>query len=367
MKQLFAADSTRAVLVDWVEFELVMTGRPFYTDAMLNRADQVEKEPDQYGSDKDAEAGERGEDVDPEILEQEGDERSQAVWEELQLRVTTLGELYPFEVTGRISGGWRVAPRAASSKPDVETARSVYRSALVMSCFRNHHIKKQKKKKDREYSKLQTTMERQFQYLSALAAPNLHGPAGVVYSFGWPRRDGSDFQVALVDLVEQMGKGKVKDKPPANASGAEKDGTVDIVTWIPFGIPSVGDHVYFGQVASGSNWTDKPVQTYLKAKFFKWFEHRPAHVYSGATFMPFVRHTRVVPHEDATMDEAMAQEDRDQAVTYGTMVDRFKLTELYAQGLGPEDRRHQCEQPSQVLKQTVDWVQACRDYCAKAA
>jgi hypothetical protein len=363
VKQLFAADSTQAVLADWVEFELIIAGRPFFTDALLGRADEVERDPDQYEEDKDPEAGDSGDVIEPEILQPGREERANTIWNELELRSNSLGRLYPFELTGRANGGWRLAPRASSGDPEVEYARTVYRVTLMMASIRNRHITP-RTKKDRSYSALTTSMERQFQHISALAAPNLHGEQGKVFSFGWPRKDGSTFQDALIDLTRQMGRGQVQAQPPANSSGREKDGTVDLVTWNPFALPSVGDPVIVGQVASGANWTDKPVQMYLKAKFLKWFKYPPTESPLTAIFIPFTRHTNVVAAQGRTMKEAMEEEDRDQAATYGIMVDRFRLVELIGQGLGPAARRHQCEDPVSVLSSAESWLQACRDYCS---
>jgi hypothetical protein len=361
MWQLFTPDSTRAVIADWVELELYRSGRTSYSDASLLRAEETAREPDQHDDDLDPES----DDYDPEILQLENEARREEVWEELSLRASQLTELYPFELTGLSSGGWRLALRAPSGDPNVDYARSVYLLVLTMSGVRNRHIKKQRRE-DPDYTRLTGQLEKQFQHVSALAAANYYGRATTaVYSFGWPRKDRSDYHSALKDLTDKFGTGKVRKRIPANSSGKEKDGTVDIVAWRVFPTPLAGDPVLYGQVASGLNWTDKPVMAYLDGKFFRWFKHPLSTQHAGATFMPFVRHVNVSPAPGRSMREAIAEEDREHARIYGAMVDRIRLTQLLGEGLGDPSMRYLCEMPDDVLARGQEWIDACWSYCSR--
>lgn len=365
MWDTYADDATRAVIGDWVELELHRTGRPFYTDSMLIRDIAPVSEPEQHESDRDPDAGEHGEHIDPEILDARAEDLRDQVWQELDLRQEALGDAYPFALTALRTGGWRLDRREPKT-PALEYAHWMYLTTLTMSCFRNRHIRRQKKP-DPQHRELQTRLEKQFQHIAALAASKYFGDDTVVYSFGWPRRDGSNFQDALRDLVDEFGNGKVKKRVPANSKGHEKDGTVDVVVWRAFTKPSAGDPLLYGQVASGDNWRDKPVSMFLKRKFLKWFKHPPTMNWLGATFMPFVKHTDVTPFDGYTMEQAIAEEDRDLAATYGQMFDRILLTELFAQGLGKPDQRVQCEDPDDVLLAAQTWIKDCFSYCDQAA
>lgn len=363
MWEMFTPGSTRAVIADWTELELLRTGKPFYTDSMLLRNEEVTREPDHDEDGKDAEAEEGWDEYDPEILQVEAENLREAIWDELQLRQDHLGDLYPFKVEGLRNGGWKLSRRQAGSD-ETEYAHWMYLTTLAMSGVRNRHIKRRKPKgKDPEYSAIVVSLAAQFQHISALSASNYYGTETVVYSFGWPRRDGSDFRDALKDLVDSFGNGKVKKKVPANSKGHEKDGTVDLVVWRKFTSPYPGDPLLYGQVASGRDWTEKPVETYLRTKFLKWFKHPPTSNHTGATFMPFVQHVNVTAAKGHSMRDAIAEERRDNAAVYGQMFDRLRLTELFGPGLGPSEQRHLCEDPDDVLQRAKEWIQSCWDYC----
>ena len=92
--------STRAVLADWVELQVLLSDGPIAEQQLL-RSQAVQSDPEHGDvlSNLDLEP------VDEEILEPAADELSQRVNEELTYRQSTLGSLYPFEITFEY-GSW---------------------------------------------------------------------------------------------------------------------------------------------------------------------------------------------------------------------------------------------------------------------
>ncbi|RCK70408.1 hypothetical protein DT076_07100 [Desertihabitans brevis] len=363
MLDVFSPDDTRAAMADWVELTLAMGTRRAITDAAVVRGDEAIEDDLDAGRDGfDAEAGEDGETIDREILDTETEKRRDDMWEELAYRQEALGELYPFVLSKKGATNWQLTLRDAST-PQVALAHHVYLGALVMAAFRQGHIKKQKRDRG-QFTRLEKKIAGQFQHLAAYAVATLLGQA---YSFGWPRPDKSKFRDAAVDAMACLGLGKVRDDFPLDSTGSEKDGTVDVIGWHAFRDRAFGALVLYGQVASGKNWTSKPIGTYLDEKFLRYLDPAPSKHYIGATIMPFLLHSELTepPHGDwpgARQSRAQGLE-----MTHGTLIDRLRLTELLGEGLPEVGRLHNCVEPEQALKALAAWVKSCRVYCDKAA
>lgn len=361
MRAVFASDATRSVIADWIELELVMSGRTFISDATVVRADEALNEPEHAETEWDPDAGEDGERLDREILESAAERRRAETWDELSHRQVALGDLYPFVLTTLGGGGWRLRLRTGGDQR-VRVARWTYLAALVMASFRHHHIAKQKSDKA-GFNTLEKHIAQHFQALSTFAAQNL---LGEVYWFGWPRPNKKKFRQALADLIARIGAGVLREKPPKNRRKI-KDGTVDIIAWRSFGDRTYGSMLLYGQVASGSNWRTKPVKAYLRGQFLDHFYDLPSSQYLGATFIPFLLYTDLVTPPDGDMAAALVDEARQLEKDYGVVVDRLRLTELVGQGVGDKSGRHNCPDPCFTMLALVRWVRDCRLYCDQAA
>lgn len=364
MRDVFSADDTRAAVADWLEVGLALTDRRAITDAELVRTD------DAIGDDLDAgapefddEAGEHGEKLDREILDASAERRRDDLWQELSYRQDALGELYPFVLSKKKGGvSWQITRRDAATMEEA-VAHLVYTGVLVMAAFRHGHIKKQRKDRG-QWKRLENAIPKQFQHLSALAAASLLGEA---YSFGWPRPDKSNFRDAAVDALAALGLGSVRAEFPLDSTGQEKDGTVDVIAWRRFRDRAFGALVLYCQVASGNNWTHKPIRTYLDEKFLRYLDPQPSKHFISATTMPFLQHTRLLepPHDD--WPGAVLAETHGLEMTHGTVIDRLRMTELLGSGMPELDRLHNCVPPDAALDALGRWVKSCKTYCDKVA
>lgn len=356
MRDIFSSDATRAVLADWVELELAFTSRMFVTDSLVVRSDEpIAEDFDEVGSQWDEGAYEM---LDKEILDDRDEIRRTDVWDELTLRQDILGDLYPFKLSQLGATSWKLERRSGPSE-EVAAAHRVYESALIMSAFRHGHIRKQAEE-DKKWKALEAKIAELFQDLSVFAAAMLLGEA---YSFGWPRPDKSAFRKAAEDAVKAMGLGKVREDFPLDSSGKEKDGTLDVIAWRTFRDRTYGALLMFGQVASGSNWNSKPIFSYLEQKFLRYLDPTPSRHYIGAIFMPFLMHTELTVQKTTTVNNARADHAHGLEMTYGTVVDRLRLTELLGRGLPGEEQLHNGREPELVLQDAAKWADECRSYC----
>lgn len=118
--------STRAVLADWVELQVLLSDGPIAEQQLL-RSQAVQSDPEHGDvlSNLDLEP------VDEEILEPAADELSQRVNEELTYRQSTLGSLYPFEITFEY-GSWILGRRDATDDSE-EAAHGTYVCCLLIA------------------------------------------------------------------------------------------------------------------------------------------------------------------------------------------------------------------------------------------
>ncbi|WP_273794459.1 hypothetical protein [Brucella intermedia] len=125
---------------------------------------------------------------------------------------------------------------------------------------------------------------RVFQILSTLALAGLaNGPA---VSVGWPRVSGE----ALTDLLQrasEAGAGFTVRVPPGQyIAPREKDGGIDIIAWGREVEPPPAI-LYFGQVASGRNWEEKPVGENARTFIDNYLHDIMVGNHGHATIIPF--------------------------------------------------------------------------------
>lgn len=182
------------------------------------------------------------EDVDIDDATDRGSERAQALAESAlaladeRSRSVRRPQRYPFDARGR---SLVVRPGAASS---------TYTYLLLLT-----HFGESAGPAGENGAEL-------FESVAAVAARNYFGgdaTGAVAYQFGFPRRNApTGFADALDDMCIQMneGGGARRERPTI---GHQKDGKLDLATWIPMPDQRYGKIIGFGQCATGSNWPTK--------------------------------------------------------------------------------------------------------------
>lgn len=307
--------STRSVAADWVELHALLDASVANEQSLI-RSQTVQREPD-HGSlltDLDAEL------VDEEILEPENDELSERVYEELAYRERVLGALYPFKLVSEY-GKWALRRRAAESEGEV-AAHDCYICCLLISAI---HSELLPTKSDHEVFK---SSARALQVESYLTAAEVLG--GRAYWFGFPRPDGSGMLRAIQDLASTMGTAVAPEQRPLGLSAKAADGTVDIVAWRPFLDGQAASIVAYGQVASGRNWTAKPIKSFIEGHFLPWFAKAPSQKHIEMLFVPFPQHHEQSEEKKLDFRTVASEKARLRENDYGVVVDRLRLTELMA-------------------------------------
>ena len=307
--------STRAVLADWVELQVLLSDGPIAEQQLL-RSQAVQSDPEHGDvlSNLDLEP------VDEEILEPAADELSQRVNEELTYRQSTLGSLYPFEITFEY-GSWILGRRDATDDSE-EAAHGTYVCCLLIAAMHSELL---------PLSSRHTLFIRSakiMQIVSYLTAAEILG--GSAYWFGYPRPDHSNMLTAVQNLVEAMGLGEAPVERPAGLSRNANDGTVDIVAWRSFRDGQPGAIVAYGQVASGRNWEDKPIGAYVKGHFIPWFAKSPSYHHIELLFIPVLQHHKLQESESYDFRAEALATARLREMDFGVVIDRLRLTELMA-------------------------------------
>lgn len=307
--------STRAVLADWVELQVLLSEDPV-AEHQLIRSQAAQSEPDHGEVMMELDLGA----VDEEILETSADELSQRVYEELTYRESVLGTLYPFELTFEY-GKWALRRRETSDSSE-QAAHGAYVCCLLIAAMHSELLPIPTQ------HALFTRSAKIMQIESYLTAAEILG--GSAYWFGYPRPDRSNMLSAVQKLVEAMGVGVALSERPSWLSRNAKDGTVDIVAWRPFRDGQPAAVVAYGQVASGRNWETKPIGAYLEGNFLPWFIEPPSHKYIELLFVPFLQHHKLCESSSEDYREVAREQARNRERNFGIVIDRLRLTELMA-------------------------------------
>ncbi|PMD06195.1 hypothetical protein CJ199_02095 [Brevibacterium paucivorans] len=307
--------STRAVLADWVELQVLLSEGPV-AEQQLIRSQAAQSEPDHGNvlTEPDLEA------ADEEILETSADELSQRVHEELVYRESVLGPLYPFEMTVEY-GKWALGRRDTSDSSE-QAAHGAYVCCLLIAAMHSELLPISSQ------HSLFTRSAKIMQIESYLTAAEILG--GSAYWFGYPRPDHSNMLTAVQKLVEAMGVGVAPSERPLGLSRNAKDGTVDIVAWRPFRDGQPAAVVAYGQVASGRNWDTKPIGAYVKGHFMTWFAKPPSHQHIELLFIPVLQHHELRESSSEDYREVAREQARLREMDFGVVIDRLRLTELMA-------------------------------------
>jgi len=208
------------------------------------------------------------------IADQDAEEDSLvlAAQEEIERRLASVGEGYPFRIDPKGNALCFVTPLA--------NVGVVYLFCLYLTQVADHTIIKKA-----DAPKVDNKVRDLFQACSTVAAGGfVRGPA---MSFGWPRPNGANFLNALKVVYEEFGDGKPHAKPRPGAAKAIKDNGIDVIAWRRQADNLPGTQYLIGQVASGSNWKDKSVTPNRKHFHEFWFERPPGSQATDAMFIPF--------------------------------------------------------------------------------
>lgn len=310
--------STRAVLADWVELQVLLSKGPV-AEQLLIRSQAAQSEPDHGDVLTEIDL----EPADEEILETSADELSQRAHEELAYRESVLGLLYPFELTVEY-GKWALGRRETSDSSE-QAAHRAYVCCLLISAMHSELLPISSQ--HTLFTRI-TRSAKIMQIESYLTAAEILG--GSAYWFGYPRPDHSNMLTAVQKLVEAMGLGVAPSEHPLGLSRNANDGTVDIVAWRPFRDGQPAAVVAYGQVASGRNWDTKPIGAYLKGHFIPWFTKPPSHQHIELLFVPVLQHHKLRESSSEDYREVAREQARLREMDFGVVIDRLRLTELMA-------------------------------------
>jgi hypothetical protein len=305
---------TRSMFADWIELRALASSRGTASLADIARLDAKQAE-NSHGLINDPEVGEE---LEQEILEESVSTLSNSVVDEIAFRAETLGMAYPFDLRNR-SESWTLGVvLEALQRP----ACQVYVFCLLVSGVRDGRLVL----KDINAATGED-LTRLFQGVSFLSAKLLLGGDGV--SFGWPRPDGSKFLDALHVFANSFGVGEARTQPLSSSSHKEKDEGIDIIAWREFSDKRAGKLLLLGQVASGNDWTQKPVPAAV-VRFLDWFVTHPAKFYIPAIFIPFLQNHQFEPLKSVAYEKAVLDYCRRQELSFGLVMDRLRIVETIA-------------------------------------
>ncbi len=197
----------------------------------------------------------------------------EALENEVEKRRQALGVTYPFELSEAgdeltITGEWR------------EIQFTFYLICLIAAHATGSAILRMPPADD-----MLTTLRNQvFQIVATLGVAGLSG--GPAFSVGWPRQRGERIIALLARAVAAGGSFTVRDPPSPYIPPREKDGGIDVIAWTP-GPQPPPTVFYFGQTASGKNWTDKPVSEHARVFQGAYMQDHMTGNLSHVTMIPY--------------------------------------------------------------------------------
>lgn len=254
----------------------------------------------------------------------------------IERRTRILGSAYPFLLD---DNGDTLSYVGVLDQAHV--GQTVYLLCLILSSIPESEIL------DKTRLKIPNSTRDRFQACAAWAAAAVVG--GCAYAFGWPRPDGSDFITALGKVYhDSMGdkEATVREVPPPGASGAEKDGGIDIVAWRPRADLASGKIYLLGQVATGKNWEDKPIAADIKPLHENWFEFLPVSTAIPAMFIPY----SIIPNGNASVEDQLRMlTSRFGMVIYRDVLARY-AQEGFESGMAQRAMVHRLEDHASIKK-----------------
>lgn len=187
---------------------------------------------------------------------------------------------------------------------------------------------------------------------------------GHAMSFGWPRTDSSGFLEALKRIYGLFGDGTPHERAPTGAPTRVKDDGIDVIAWAqtPDGLP--GGQYLLGQVASGNDWKQKSVITFIDMFHQFWFSRQPASPTTPAMFIPFCFVPNGVGDPELSQEGAVATMQR-HTTQFGVLFYRYRVPHYAAKGIAASGQ-HTVERIND-LPRVSDWVQQYSNQLRAAA
>lgn len=240
-------------IADWMELHAFINGETLYSEV----ESVFEDNRDENESDIAYDAANIENDVNP-------------IYNILAKRDMGLGDLYPFILdTDEIK-----------IKENLEIDSYIYLFCLLISHLRNEGLL------STQAALLTNTVRDLFQVVATDAAVGEVNPNGHAYCSGFPRPEHACFLAMLRTVYSRIGSGIICAQLPQHERYV-KDGGIDIIAWSTYQTGGV-NHYLLGQVASGDNWDEKPVEAnYFHRTFFTSYPAQSEHCIR-ATFVPFL-------------------------------------------------------------------------------
>ena len=248
-------DDTVSDLVDWIELKILESEfNAFNINELSSLTEEGEDEENENYSEQD-------------LL---NEDTVLTAIEEIVFRLEKLGDSYPFEMAADDT-------EVRLKQEDVNIGQWVYLYCLIISHRKSDGV---------NISDFDLSNEDRdiLQIASVYAAA---GHFGEAVSFGWPRKDGSKFLIAIKDTFSSMGEGTPRDSFLPGVNCHAKDGEIDIVAWTSMNDDLPGKLFLLGQVATGKNWKDKSILSAIQYVFDTYFSRSPVSEPIGAMFIPF--------------------------------------------------------------------------------
>ncbi|QKJ57618.1 hypothetical protein [Serratia fonticola] len=237
------------------------------------------------------------------------------VLQEITERQKSLQNSYPFQ----IEEGGRVVSLLTPFK-DITIDQKVYIYCLIFS----HVSRSSLITLDRDVLPADRDL---MQICSTIAAAGLvRGPS---ISFGFPRVDRTRFYDKTKQVLVLLGEGELHELADVNPvhSLSPKDAGIDIISWKPTADNRPGKLIYISQVASGNNWKEKPVKTYIDILTTYWLKHPILSRMLDAIFIPFDMLDD--PDNGITADQFLSS----QMLKLGTIFYRRRIPALFKEGI----------------------------------
>lgn len=271
---------------------------------------------------------ETGENLEQEILQENSREILRSVVSEQKRRIDTLGELYPFETRDSLSWAGSSPQIKLEADQDLSAANISYLCCLLISSLRHGILAREDA--DNEVLEDENLVHSEYRYgqvLQVCATIALGGYlGGPVYSFGYPRPDGTNFLDAHNKVWRDFGAYAPVENVPIGLPDQENDAGIDLIGWLEFGDRMGAKILVIGQVASGRNWSGKSVVD--RAKSLKsWFGGGAYEWFTPAMIMPFnITDARATVRESSDALEFRRKTLEHEERQYGIMLDRDRIT-----------------------------------------
>jgi hypothetical protein len=202
------------------------------------------------------------------------DDRRNLIEEEIQQRSDALGGVYPFMLS---DDGEELVMKPASDR----RGGVFYLLCLIVAHFAYSPILLALPKPD----DIARVRKEQFQVLATLAVAGM--VLGPTISMGWPRATAETILEVLTRITNMGASGIPRAAPGSEASRAAKDGGMDVIAWqVAINNRPPPITMFFGQVASGHNWSGKSAVAEIDSFIASYYVERPATNYSAVTIIP---------------------------------------------------------------------------------